>query len=88
MEPNNRWYVRRKDGKKDGSFSDAELAALISKGIVEPEDEIWTMKMTDWMALKDSIYSFYLPREEMPFVLEDTEVALQTEVQSAADEQV
>ena len=44
--------------------------------------------MTDWMALKDSIYSFYLPREEMPFVLEDTEVALQTEVQSAADEQV
>ena len=83
METNNRWYVRRKDGKKDGSFSDAELAALISKGIVEPEDE-----MTDWMALKDSIYSFYLPREEMPFVLEDTEVELQTEVQSTADEQV
>ena len=55
METNNRWYVRRKDGKKDGSFSDAELAALISKGIVEPEDEIWTMKMTDWMALKVSI---------------------------------
>ena len=45
METNNRWYVRRKDGKKDGSFSDAELAALISKGIVEPEDEIWTVKM-------------------------------------------
>ena len=43
METNNRWYVRRKDGKKDGSFSDAELAALISKGIVVPEDEIWTM---------------------------------------------
>ena len=42
METNNRWYVRRKDGKKDGSFSDAELAALISKGIVEPEDEIST----------------------------------------------
>lgn len=60
METNNRWYVRRKDGKKDGSFSDAELAALISKGIVEPEDEIWTVKMADWMVLKDSIYSFYL----------------------------
>ena len=40
METNNRWYVRRKDGKKDGSFSDNELAALIRKGIVEPEDEI------------------------------------------------
>ncbi len=52
METNNRWYVRRKDGKKDGSFSDAELAALISKGIVEPEDEIWTVKMADWMVLK------------------------------------
>ncbi|WP_302557214.1 DUF4339 domain-containing protein, partial [Holdemania filiformis] len=73
METNNRWYVRRKDGKKDGSFSDAELAALISKGIVEPEDEIWTVKMADWMVLKDSIYSFYLPHEETPFILEDTE---------------
>ena len=49
METNNRWYVRRKDGKKDGSFSDSELIALIRKGIVEPEDEIWTMKMADWM---------------------------------------
>jgi len=76
METNNRWYVRRKDGKKDGSFSDAELAALISKGIVEPEDEIWTVKMADW------IYSFYLPHEETPFILEDTEEELKVEAEA------
>ena len=85
METNNRWYVRRKDGKKDGSFSDSELAALIRKGIVEPEDEIWTIKMADWMALKDSIYSFYLPQEEKPFVLEDTDVELELDVHSDSE---
>ena len=47
METNNRWYVRRKDGKKDGSFSDAELAALISKGIVEPEERPFILEDTE-----------------------------------------
>ncbi len=82
METNNRWYVRKKDGKKEGSFSDAELAALISKGIVESEDEIWTVKMADWMVLKESIYSFYLPHEESPFILEDTEEELKVEAEA------
>ena len=61
---NNLWYVRRQDGKKEGGFTDEQLKALIDKGIVEGPDEIWTMKMKNWMKLEDSIYSFYIPEEE------------------------
>ena len=61
---NNQWYVRRQDGKKEGGFTDEQLKALIDKGIVEGQDEIWTMKMNNWMKLEDSIYSFYIPKEE------------------------
>ena len=41
--------------------------------------------MADWMALKDSIYSFYLPQEEKPFVLEDTDVELELDVHSDSE---
>ena len=60
---NNLWYVRHQDGRKEGGFTDEQLKALIDKGIVEGQDEIWTMKMQNWMKLEASIYSFYIPEE-------------------------
>ena len=41
--------------------------------------------MADWLALKDSIYSFYLPQEETPFVLENTDVELELDVHSDSE---
>lgn len=63
MEINLRWYTRR-NGQKEGSFSDRELAALIRQEILCEDDEIWTMQMQNWMKIKESVYRFYLPKED------------------------
>ena len=64
MESGSKWYVRRANGIKEGGFTDQELIALLRKGIVEAQDEIWVTRMEDWMKVEETIYSLYLTPED------------------------
>lgn len=63
-ETSNLWYIRKPSGSKEGGFTDHELIALLRQGVIGPEDEIWTLSMKNWMSVRETIYSFYLPEEE------------------------
>ncbi len=54
------WYYMKQDRTKYGPYTDKELANLISKGLLDPEDWIWMPELANWLKLKNSIYSFYL----------------------------
>lgn len=54
------WYYMKSDRSKYGPYTDRELAALISNGILDPEDYIWMPDLSGWIKLKNTIYSFYL----------------------------
>ena len=55
---------KRANGIKEGGFTDQELIALLRKGIVEAQDEIWMTRMEDWMKVEETIYSLYLTPED------------------------
>ena len=59
---NKNWYYMKKDRKKYGPFSEEELIRLIRQEIIEPGDYIWMTYMENWVKLRDSIYSFYIPK--------------------------
>ena len=50
------WRVKN----RDQIFSDRELIELIIKKVFNGDDEIKCNEMKDYIAIKDSIYQFYL----------------------------
>ena len=58
------WYYMTQDRSKYGPYTDEELAVLIYRKTVGPTDYIWMPKLKNWLKVRDSIYSFYLPAEE------------------------
>lgn len=57
------WYYF-KEGRKEGPFTEEEIIKLIKHQIIEGEDRIWMLDLKDWIVLKDSIFSFYMPFKE------------------------
>lgn len=54
------WLIRKIEGK----FSDEELIEMIKNGRLSKDDYICTKEMRTWMKIEDSIYQFYLKKEE------------------------
>ena len=48
----------------EGTFSDEELIALIREGQIKPEFLLKGRDMKKWIALKDSIYQYYMEEKE------------------------
>ncbi len=57
------WYYL-KDDKKEGPFTEEEIIKLIKHQIIEADDKIWMLDLKDWIALKDSLFSFYMPKTD------------------------
>lgn len=55
------WYYTRGDGQKYGPYTDEELVKLIQQGILTEEDYVWTMELSQWAMIGDTIYSSYIP---------------------------
>lgn len=53
------WYYTKNGQDKFGPYSEEELVKLIQQGILIKEDQIWMMDLEEWIAIGDSIYSFY-----------------------------
>ena len=53
------FYIRYKN-RQEGGFTEAEFIAMIQKGELLPDHEIQVFGMKSWVALKDSLYAFYL----------------------------
>lgn len=58
------WYYCKEDGKKFGPFSDSELCSLIKNGILAGDDQIWMPEFTEWLRIRDTIYSGFLENSE------------------------
>ncbi len=54
------WYYTRGDGQKYGPYTDSDLIKLITQGILEGEDYIWTTDLENWVQIKDTIYCIYI----------------------------
>lgn len=57
------WYVRSST-RKGGPFTENELIKLIRQEIVNEEYEIWNTDMANWMKLTDTVYCFYIPKND------------------------
>lgn len=55
------WYYL-KEGTKFGPYNESEMIKLIKHGIVEANDQIWMLDLKNWIALKDSLFSYYMPK--------------------------
>ena len=56
MNKNKIWKIKG----FEGTFSDEDLIALIREGQVEPSFLLKNKDMKKWIALKDSIYQYYM----------------------------
>ena len=59
------YYMRISDRSKFGPYSDQELCALITQGILGEKDYIWMPSLKGWLKVGNSIYSVYLPDDEL-----------------------
>ena len=57
------WYYTRGDGQKYGPYTDSDLIKLITQGILEGEDYIWTTDLENWVQIKDTIYCTYIEEQ-------------------------
>lgn len=50
------WKIKN----REEMYSDKELISLISNGQISGDDEIMCKEMRDFLAVKDTIYQFYI----------------------------
>lgn len=55
-------FYYRNDRRQEGGFSEDDFIQMIKNREILPEYEIWIFGMKEWVALKDSVYAFYLPK--------------------------
>jgi hypothetical protein len=60
MKKSKIWRIKGFEGK----FSDDEIIELITRGELKPDYCLSTKDMKKWIKLSDSIYQFYLGKEE------------------------
>lgn len=59
------WFYTKGDREKYGPYTDGELVKLIQQEILTEKDLIWMVDLDHWIAIGDSIYSFYLPNQTL-----------------------
>ncbi len=60
MGNNKIWKIRN----VEGSYSDEELIELIRSGKISGDSYVTTKEMKVWITVSDSIYQYYIRREE------------------------
>lgn len=62
-------FYYRTTTKQEGPFTEEEMIRMIQTGLIDAECEMLILEMENWIKLKDSIYSFYMPKEKQGTVL-------------------
>ena len=55
------WYYL-KNNQKEGPFTENEIIKLIQHQIING-DYIWMLDLNDWVLLKNSLFSLYMPND-------------------------
>ncbi|MFV0380015.1 MAG: DUF4339 domain-containing protein [Anaerorhabdus sp.] len=58
------WYVKSST-KKGGPFNEQELIKIIESGLIDETFQLWTEGLPKWIALKNSVYCFYMLDKEL-----------------------
>ena len=56
------WYYL-KNNQKEGPFTENEIIKLIQHQIIKVDDYIWMLDLNDWVLLKNSLFSLYMPND-------------------------
>lgn len=56
------WYYL-KNNQKEGPFTENEIIKLIQHQIINGDDYIWMLDLNDWVLLKNSLFSLYMPND-------------------------